>query len=69
MDNPKLSKGEIVTIYEDPLDCTKLEGHAALKEFVKGDAVLEYWRVVWTEDLWDEGMGAESLRAVNLKEH
>ena len=67
MSKSTLSRGDIVSIYDDPLDCTSLEGIAELVELVKDDSVmsgLQYWRVEF-----DDAPGEMQLRAVNVRKH
>ena len=63
-----LTKGDTVDIFEDPIDCTRLEGHAELVEMVKDDSVmsgLQYWQVEFT----DAPAGERVLRAVNVNNY
>lgn len=63
-----LTKGDTVDIFEDPIDCTRLEGHAELVELVKDDSVmsgLQYWMVHFTNADDD----ADTLRAVNISNY
>jgi len=46
----KFEVGDIVTIYEDPLTCTKVEGKARLLEFLQEDEDRQYWRVEFVKD-------------------
>jgi len=46
----KFEVGDIVTIYEDPLTCSKVEGKARLLELLKDDEQLQYWRVEFLRD-------------------
>lgn len=60
-----LTEGDTVDVYDDPIDCTRLEGHAKLVELVKDhteESGLQYWLVELTDD-----PGAQVLRAVNVK--
>jgi len=62
-----LTKGDTVEIYEDPIDCTRLEGHAVLCELAKDDTVmsgLQYWYVEMTQ-----GDGEQVLKAVNINNY
>jgi len=42
--------GDVVTIYEDPLTCTKPEGKARLLERLNVDDELQHWRVEFLKD-------------------
>jgi len=49
-----MKKGDIVTIYQDPLTQEKFEGKAVLLEFLKDDYQMERWEVHFLEDSLDE---------------
>lgn len=40
-----MEKGQIVTIYEDPITRKKPEGNAKLLALEKDDPIMQYWRV------------------------
>lgn len=47
-----MKKGDIVSIYDDPLTETKPEGKAYLVKFLSqtGNVGVEYWRVRFVDD-------------------
>jgi hypothetical protein len=47
---PKLSKGQVVTIYEDPITQQRPEGKATLIKFHFAQWDQEYWTVRFQED-------------------
>ena len=49
-----MKKGEIVTIYEDPLTEKKMEGKARLVEEIVSDPPLESWYVRFIGEESDE---------------
>lgn len=40
-----MKKGDIVTIYQDPLTEKNVEGQAQLGRFINEDRALEFWEV------------------------
>jgi len=58
-----LTSGEQVTIYQDPITCTKPEGTAFLIERLKQDTDTEYWRVRFVPDNF------KTSRWINKKHH
>jgi hypothetical protein len=46
----KLSKGQVVTIYEDPVTKTKPEGQARLQELITQSGYCERWVVQFLDD-------------------
>jgi hypothetical protein len=40
-----MKTGDIVTIYEDPVTCQKIEGDAELLELLMDDTTMQYWHV------------------------
>lgn len=57
----KLKAGQVVRIFEDPVDCTKLEGKAKLLWCYRTDSPddLSLWEVRFVDD------GHETLRTIN----
>ena len=47
---PKLKKGNVLIIFQDPVTELKSEGPAMLVEFVLESGNLEYWKVRFLED-------------------
>jgi len=58
----KLTKGQIVSVYQDPVTCTKLEGPAKLKKRLDtyADPGYEWWMVEF------DGEGTTYQRKINL---
>ena len=57
----QLKTGQVVRIFEDPVDCTKLEGKAKLLKCYRNDWSdnLSLWEVRFVDD------GYETLRTIN----
>ena len=46
-----MKRGQVVTIYEDPVTENKVEGHAKLIKPIRvSDPELEYWEVEFPDD-------------------
>ena len=57
-----MKKGDVVSIYEQPLTETKYEGEARLISFIKRGNIIELWRVKFIDD------GQVVSRAIKIKE-
>jgi len=62
LQTPRLKAGEIVTLYQDPVTCTKFDANAELVQFIGREDTLERWLV----ELLDESGGVVE-RWLNLE--
>lgn len=57
-----MKKGDIVTIYEDPITQLKVDGKAQLiKRWPYSDETLEQWEVIYLDD------GMQTIRLINAE--